>query len=74
LSIRPIVRAEPAVTVTVWLLAFDPAPLAAVRVTVYVPAVPKACVGFCDALVVPSPKFHDQVVGDPVDASVNCTL
>ena len=31
------------------------------------------CAGFWAALVAPSPKFHDQAVGEFVDASVNCT-
>jgi hypothetical protein len=29
--------------------------------------------GFWDAEVEPSPKLHDQDVGDPVDVSVNVT-
>jgi len=29
--------------------------------------------GFWAVLVVPSPKFHSQEVGDPVEVSVNCT-
>jgi hypothetical protein len=29
--------------------------------------------GFCKVLVVPSPRFHCQEVGDPAEVSVNCT-
>jgi hypothetical protein len=29
--------------------------------------------GFCRVEVVPSPKFHDQLVGDPVEVSVKLT-
>ena len=51
----------------------DPQEFVAIRVTVYVPAVVYVCVGFCNVLVPPSPKFHDQEVGDPVDVSVKVT-
>jgi hypothetical protein len=73
LIIRPIVRVAPGPTVTVRLLVLEPAALAAVRVTVKVPAAAYVWVGFWSALVPPSPKFQDHVVGDPVDASENCT-
>jgi hypothetical protein len=73
LIIRPTVLAEPDATVTVRLVAFVPAAFPAVRVTVKVPAAAYVWVGFCSVLVPPSPKFQDHVVGDPVDASVNCT-
>jgi len=54
------------------LLAFElPAELTAVSVTVYDPAAVKVWLGFWMELVPPSPKFHDQDVGLPVDLSVN---
>ena len=31
------------------------------------------CEGFCAVDVVPSPKDHNQLVGGPVEVSVNCT-
>jgi hypothetical protein len=71
LIIRPIVRVAP--TVTVLLAVLEPAALPAVRVTVKVPAAAYVWVGFWSALVPPSPKFQDHVVGDSVDASENCT-
>jgi hypothetical protein len=47
--------------------------LVAVRVTVKEAADIKAWLGFRTVLVEPSPKFHCQEVGDPVEVSVNCT-
>jgi hypothetical protein len=47
--------------------------LLTVRVTVLAPAVAKVWLGFWDVEVAPSPKLHDQDVGDPVDVSVNAT-
>jgi hypothetical protein len=71
LTIKPTVRVAP--TVTALLVVFVPEAFPAVRVTVNVPAAAYVWVGFWSALVPPSPKFQDHVVGDPVDASVNCT-
>lgn len=48
-------------------------PFATVRVTVLVPADAYVWLGCWAVLVAPSPKFHCQEVGDPVDVSVNCT-
>jgi hypothetical protein len=45
--------------------------LAAVRVTVKEAAATKEWLGFLVVEVVPSPKFHCQEVGDPVEVSVN---
>ena len=64
-------RADP--TVTVWLALLEPEALVTARVTAYDPAMVKAWLGFWDVLVVPSPKFHSQEVGDPADVSVNWT-
>ena len=62
-------------TVQVWLAVFEPAALVAVRVTVNAPAAAKEWVGFWIELVaVPSPKFQDQAVGLPVEASVKVTV
>lgn len=47
--------------------------LVTVSVTVLVPAVAYVWLGFWAVLVAPSPKFHCQEVGEPVDVSVNCT-
>jgi hypothetical protein len=58
-------------TVLVDILELEP--LATVRVTVVDPAVANAWLGFWAVLVVPSPKFHCQEVGDPVEVSENCT-
>jgi hypothetical protein len=71
LTIRPTVRVAP--TATALLAVFAPEAFPAVRVTVNVPAAAYVWVGFWSVLVPPSPKFQDHVVGDPVDASVNCT-
>ena len=60
-------------TVMVRVVLFDPEALVVVSVTVFAPAVAKACVGFCRDDVDPSPKLHDHDVGVPVDVSVNCT-
>jgi hypothetical protein len=73
LSIRPTVRAEPADTVTVRLVAFVPAAFPTVSVTAKVPAEVYVWVGFCSVLVPPSPKLQDHAAGEPVEASVNCT-
>ena len=69
--IKPTVRAE--VTVTALLAVFVPDAFPTVRVAVKVPAAAYVWTGFWLVLVPPSPKFQDHVVGDPVDASVNCT-
>ena len=50
-----------------------PTSLLDVSVTVYVPAAAKVCDGFCAVEVAPSPKFHDQLLGEPLEVSVNCT-
>jgi hypothetical protein len=52
----------------------DPPALEAVSVTVKVPELAYVCAGLWVVSVVPSPKFHDQLVGLPVDVSVNCTV
>jgi hypothetical protein len=59
--------------VTARLVPFEPAALRAVSVTVNVPAVAKAWLGCCAALVPPSPKSQDHDVGFPVELSENCT-
>jgi len=59
--------------VTARLVAFEPAALRTVSVTVKEPAVEKAWLGCCAALVPPSPKSHDHDVGFPVEPSENCT-
>ena len=50
---------------------FEPVLLVAVNVTVLEPAVVNSWLGFYDDEVAPSPKFHSQEVGVPVDVSVN---
>jgi hypothetical protein len=69
--VKDAVRAE--TTVTVRLALWEPELLVAVRVTVKEAAVAKVWLGFWAVLVPPSPKFHCQEVGPPVDVSVNCT-
>ena len=64
---------RPATTVRVWSVLLEPDAFVTVKVTVYDPAVVKAWLGFCAVLVPESPKFHCQEVGEPTDASVNCT-
>ena len=51
----------------------DPPALLAVNVTVNVPDDRYVCVGCCSVDVEPSPKSHAQLVGAPVDVSVNDT-
>ena len=48
---------------------FWPEALYAVSDTVYVPTALYGWVGFCMVAVPPSPKFHDQAVGEFVDRS-----
>jgi hypothetical protein len=48
----------------------DPHAFVTVRLTVYVPAAMYVWLGFCNVLVPPSPKFHDQVLIVPVEVSV----
>jgi hypothetical protein len=60
-------------TVTVRLTLLKPELLVTVRVTVFNPVVVYVWLGFWDVLVPPSPKFHCQEVGVPVDVSVNWT-
>jgi hypothetical protein len=62
-------------TVMVADLEFDPALFVAVRVTVKVPEVEKACVGLrCEDVAVPSPNVQNQLVGLFSEVSVNCTV
>jgi hypothetical protein len=61
------------VAVTAKLLLLEPPALATVKVTVKVPALLKVWLGLRELLVAPSPKFQDQLVGDPVEASVKLT-
>jgi hypothetical protein len=65
--------ASAAATVTVRLTLPEPELLVTVKVTVFDPTVVKVWLGFWAVDVNPSPKFHCQEVGDPVDVSVNCT-
>ena len=65
--------ASGAPTVRVRLAVLDPEALVTVKVTVFVPALAKAWLGFWAVLVAPSPKFQAQAAGLPADASVNCT-
>jgi hypothetical protein len=60
-------------TVMARLVEFVDVAFMTVKVTVYVPAEAKLCVGFWAALVAPSPKLHCQIEGAPVDMSVNWT-
>ena len=62
------------VTTKVLVTLLDPFALVAVRVTVKVPDVAKAWVGFCCVLVPPSPKVQAQAVGVLVDVSVKVTV
>jgi len=71
LNVKDAVRAG--TTVIVRLTLWEPELMAAVRVTVKDAAVAKVWLGFWAVLVAPSPKFHCQDVGKPVDVSVNCT-
>ncbi len=64
---------SPVATVRVWLVVLEPDAFVTLKVTVNVPAVAKAWLGFCAVLVPESPKFHCQEVGEPADVSVNCT-
>ena len=62
------------VAVMVLVAVVEPLALVAVSVTVKSPAAVKVWLGFCAVEVaLPSPKFHDQLVGLPVDVSVNWT-
>ena len=62
-----------AVTVITFEVLLEPEALAAVKVTVKEPALLKVWLGFCEVLVLPSPKFQDQLVGDPVEELVKLT-
>jgi hypothetical protein len=66
--------ASGAPTVTVRVVLFDPEALIAISATVLAPAVANTWLGFWAVLVPPSPKFHCQEVGFPVEVSVNCTV
>jgi len=61
-------------TVTVWLAEVEPAALVAFSVTVKVPDVAKAWVGFWLVLVPPSPKVQAHAVGELVEASMKVTV
>ena len=65
--------ADAVATVTVRLALLEVEPLLTSSVTGYGPVAAKEWTGFCDVLVAPSPKFHCQDVGLPVEVSVNCT-
>ena len=71
LKLKDATRA--AATVTVWVTMLEPELFVTVKVTVFDPAIVKAWPGFWAVLVVPSPKFHCQEVGVPVEVSVNWT-
>jgi hypothetical protein len=62
-----------AVTVTDRVVWFEPPAFVAVSLAVYAPAAAYVCVGFRSVEVPPSPKLHCQLVGLPVDVSVNVT-
>jgi hypothetical protein len=55
------------------LVLLDVEPLMTVRATTYDPAEAKAWTGCWATLVAPSPKFHCQIDGVPIEVSVNCT-
>ena len=61
------------VVVTDKLLLLEPAEFVTVNVTAKDPALLKVLLGFCEVLEVPSPKFQDQLVGEPVEESVKLT-
>ena len=60
-------------TVMVREAELNPSALVAVRVAVKVP-LPYTCEGDCTVDVAPSPKFQDQLVGEPVLVSVKFTV
>ena len=62
------------VTVTVRLTFLEAVPLLAVRLTLWKSGVENAWLGFCSALVVPSPKSHCQEARPAGEESVNCTF
>jgi hypothetical protein len=54
---------------------FEPATFVAVRLTWYIPTVLKVCCPVWNVLfAVPSPHCHNQLVGTPVEVSVNNTV
>ena len=61
------------VMVMVRVAVLEPELFVTVKVTVIDPAAVKAWLGFWAVLVFPSPKFHCQELGLPVDVSVNWT-
>jgi hypothetical protein len=65
--------AGPSSTVSVRVVVLEPVAFETVKVTVLEPAAAKMWLGFWAVLVEPSPKFHSQEVGLPVDTSVNWT-
>ena len=60
-------------TMTVRLVLAWPEAFITIKLTVYDPAAAKVWLGFWAVEVAPSPKFHCQSVGFPVDVSVNWT-
>ncbi len=62
-----------AVTVITLEALLEPEALIAVKVTVKDPALLKVWLGFLEVLVLPSPKFQDQLVGLLVEESVKVT-
>ena len=72
-NVKDALRVAGGWTATTWLVVTEPLAFVTVNVTLYEPADAKEWLGFCNALVEPSLKFHDQAVGLPVDVSVNCT-
>ena len=73
LKVKDAVRVAAGRTFTVRLVLLEPVPLLTVRVTVKEETVVYVWLGFWEDEVPPSPKFHCQEVGLPVDVSVNCT-
>ena len=51
-----------------------PLAFVAVSVTVYLPTLEYLCVGFCWVEVVPSPKLHFHLIGEPVLVSLKATV
>ena len=75
-SVKEAVGALPAavaVMTTLAVLVLEPVALVATSFTVEDPAA-KVWDGFCEVLVPPSPKSQAQLVGEPVEVSVNWTV
>src|SRR5258706_255278 len=60
-------------TETVFVALDDPPALVAVSFTEYAPAAAYVCIGFCSVLNPPSPKAHDQLVGESSSATKTVT-